>query len=95
MRMPVAALALLLLVALPRAALAQGTLPVIVFPGGFRTCSAATRGWSARRSWAQAHQRQLVGYIRAYRAGLAWLYDRTNRAEALAVLLSSYERTRR
>jgi len=50
---------------------------------------------AARRSWAQAHQRQLVGYIRAYRAGLAWLYDRANRAEALAVLLSSYERTRR
>lgn len=41
---------------------------------------------AARRSWAQAHQRQLVGYIRAYRAGLAWLYDRANRAEALALL---------
>ena len=41
---------------------------------------------AARRSWAHAHQTQLVGYIRAYRAGLAWLYDRANRAEALAVL---------
>ena len=41
---------------------------------------------AARRSWAQTHQAQLVGYIRGYRAGLAWLYDRANRAEALAIL---------
>src|SRR2546428_6314425 len=41
---------------------------------------------AARRSWAQTHQRQLVGYIRAYRAGLAWLYDRANAPEALALL---------
>ena len=41
---------------------------------------------AARRSWAHAHQTQLVGYIRGYRAGLAWLYDRANRAEALAIL---------
>src|SRR2546425_761291 len=41
---------------------------------------------AARRSWAQTHQRQLVGYIRACRAGLAWLYDRANAPEALALL---------
>ena len=41
---------------------------------------------AARRSWAQTHQRELVGYIRAYRAGLAWLYDRANTSEALALL---------
>jgi ABC-type nitrate/sulfonate/bicarbonate transport system substrate-binding protein len=41
---------------------------------------------AARRSWAQTHQAQLVGYIRAYRTGVAWLYDRTNRAEAQAIL---------
>ena len=35
MRIPVATLALLLLVVLPRAALAQDTLQVIVFPGAF------------------------------------------------------------
>jgi ABC-type nitrate/sulfonate/bicarbonate transport system substrate-binding protein len=41
---------------------------------------------ATRRSWAQTHQNQLIGYIRAYRAGVAWLYDRTNRAEAQAIL---------
>ncbi len=41
---------------------------------------------ASRRSWAQAHSPQLVGYIRAYRAGVAWLYDRANKAEALAIL---------
>jgi len=41
---------------------------------------------AARRAWAQGHARELVGYIRAYRAGLAWLYDRANKAEALALL---------
>lgn len=41
---------------------------------------------AARRSWAQTHSAQLIGYIRGYRAGVAWLYDRANRAEALAIL---------
>ncbi len=41
---------------------------------------------ASRRSWAQAHSAQLVGYIRGYRAGVAWLYDRGNKAEALAIL---------
>ncbi len=41
---------------------------------------------ASRRSWAQAHSVQLVGYIRAYRAGVAWLYDRAYKAEALALL---------
>ncbi|HEV8640267.1 MAG TPA: ABC transporter substrate-binding protein [Methylomirabilota bacterium] len=41
---------------------------------------------AARRSWAQAHAGKLVGFIRAYRGGLDWLYDRANRAEALAIV---------
>lgn len=41
---------------------------------------------AARRSWAQAHPDQLVGFIRAYTGGLAWLYDRANKAEALQIL---------
>jgi ABC-type nitrate/sulfonate/bicarbonate transport system substrate-binding protein len=41
---------------------------------------------AARRSWAQAHAAELVGYIRAYRAGVAWLYDRANKLAALAIL---------
>ncbi len=41
---------------------------------------------AARRSWAQTHGDQLVGYIRAYIGGLSWLYDRANKAEALQLL---------
>ncbi len=41
---------------------------------------------ATRRSWARANADKLVGYIRAYRAGLAWLYDPANRAEALQIL---------
>ncbi|HXG04465.1 MAG TPA: ABC transporter substrate-binding protein [Candidatus Binatia bacterium] len=41
---------------------------------------------AARRGWARANADRLVGYIRAYRAGLGWLYDPANRAEALQML---------
>ncbi len=41
---------------------------------------------ATRRSWARAHSDRLVGYIRAYLAGLSWLFDRANKAEALAIL---------
>lgn len=41
---------------------------------------------ATRRSWAQANPDKLAGFIRAYRAGLAWLYDRANKAEALQIL---------
>jgi ABC-type nitrate/sulfonate/bicarbonate transport system substrate-binding protein len=41
---------------------------------------------AARRSWARDHADQLVGYIRAYRAGVTWLYDPANKAEALRIL---------
>jgi len=41
---------------------------------------------AARRSWARENPALLVGYIRAYRAGLAWLYDPANRGEALQIL---------
>ncbi len=41
---------------------------------------------AARRSWARTHADQLAGFIRAYRAGLGWLYDRAHKAEALSIL---------
>jgi len=41
---------------------------------------------ATRRSWARANADRLVGFIRAYRAGLAWLYDPAHRAAALALL---------
>ena len=39
-----------------------------------------------RRSWAKAHATELVGYIRAYSAGVDWLYQPTNKTEAIAIL---------
>jgi ABC-type nitrate/sulfonate/bicarbonate transport system substrate-binding protein len=41
---------------------------------------------AARRSWARENPGKLVGYIRAYRGGLAWLYDPASKAEALHLL---------
>lgn len=41
---------------------------------------------ATRRSWAREHSKEVIGYIRAYRAGLTWLYDPANRSEALALL---------
>jgi ABC-type nitrate/sulfonate/bicarbonate transport system substrate-binding protein len=41
---------------------------------------------AARRDWARAHETELVGYIRSYVAALDWLYDPSNKAEAIAIL---------
>ncbi|MFN2461999.1 MAG: ABC transporter substrate-binding protein [Candidatus Velthaea sp.] len=44
---------------------------------------------NTRRSWAQAHQDVLVGYIRAFVAALGWLYDPKNRDEAIAIYVDA------
>lgn len=41
---------------------------------------------AARRSWAKQNEKELVGYIRAYRGAVAWLYDRKNKDKAIALL---------
>jgi ABC-type nitrate/sulfonate/bicarbonate transport system substrate-binding protein len=38
------------------------------------------------RRWAGANEAALVGYIKAYIQGTQWLYDRKNKAEAIAIL---------
>jgi len=43
----------------------------------------------ARRSWARDNEALVVGYIRGYRAAVAWLYDRNNREAAEAILMES------
>jgi ABC-type nitrate/sulfonate/bicarbonate transport system substrate-binding protein len=43
----------------------------------------------ARRSWAKNHEKELVGFIRGYRAGVDWLYDRGNRAVVEAILVAN------
>ena len=41
---------------------------------------------ATRREWAKENEKELVGYIRGYTAGLDWLYDAKNKAEAIAIL---------
>jgi ABC-type nitrate/sulfonate/bicarbonate transport system substrate-binding protein len=41
---------------------------------------------AARRSWAKENEEAVVAYIRAYIAGLDWLYDPANKADAIALL---------
>ena len=43
----------------------------------------------ARRGWATAHETELIGFIRAYRAGVDWLYDRANRDVVEAMLVAN------
>jgi ABC-type nitrate/sulfonate/bicarbonate transport system substrate-binding protein len=43
----------------------------------------------ARRGWAREHERELVGFMRGYRAGVDWLYDRANRDVAEAMLVAN------
>ena len=44
---------------------------------------------AARRSWASTHEAALVGFMRAYRAGIEWLYERANREVAEAMLVAN------
>jgi ABC-type nitrate/sulfonate/bicarbonate transport system substrate-binding protein len=41
---------------------------------------------AARRSWAKDHDAELVGFIRGTIAGVDWLYELSNKAEAVAIL---------
>jgi len=41
---------------------------------------------AARRSWAAAHRTELIGYIRAHREALSWLYSPANRDEGIQLL---------
>jgi ABC-type nitrate/sulfonate/bicarbonate transport system substrate-binding protein len=40
---------------------------------------------AARRSWAAANPGKLDAYVRGYREGLVWLFDRKNKDEAIAI----------
>ena len=41
---------------------------------------------AARRSWAASNPEKMIGYIRAYRQSVAWLYQPANRIEAIDIL---------
>ena len=51
------------------------------FDGHYQGLVAATR-----REWANEHGSELIGYIRGYIAGLAWLYNPRNKDAAIALL---------
>lgn len=42
---------------------------------------------ATRRAWAEENSEALIGYIRAYRRALAWLYDPGNRRAAEGILV--------
>lgn len=42
-----------------------------------------------RRSWAQANEKALIGFLRGYKAGLDWVADPANRAVAEALLVAN------
>lgn len=44
---------------------------------------------AARRSWARDNEAALIGFIRGYRAGLAWASDPRNREIAEAILIAN------
>jgi ABC-type nitrate/sulfonate/bicarbonate transport system substrate-binding protein len=41
---------------------------------------------AARRSWAAGNDDKIASYIRAYRDSVTWLYERSNKAEAIDIL---------
>ena len=43
----------------------------------------------ARRSWAANHEREMLAFLRGYRAGVDWLYDRANREIVEALLVAN------
>jgi len=47
-----------------------------------------TVGFS-QRSWAAGHEKELVGFLRGYRAGVDWIYDRANREIVEAILVAN------
>ncbi len=43
----------------------------------------------SRRGWAREHEAALVGFLRGYKAGVDWLYDRANRDIVEALLVAN------
>ncbi len=43
---------------------------------------------AARRSWAASHRAEVIGFIRAYKQAIDWLYDPANRRVAEAILVA-------
>jgi ABC-type nitrate/sulfonate/bicarbonate transport system substrate-binding protein len=43
----------------------------------------------ARRTWARDHEQALVAFLRAYKAGVDWIYDRANRNIVEALLIAN------
>ncbi|PYU27374.1 MAG: ABC transporter substrate-binding protein [Acidobacteria bacterium] len=44
---------------------------------------------ATRRSWARENRRKVIAFIRGYAGAIDWLYDRTNREEAIRILMKN------
>lgn len=44
---------------------------------------------AARRSWASTNEAAMIGFLRAYKAGVDWVYDRANRDIVEALLVAN------
>ena len=44
---------------------------------------------AARRAWAKSNEAALIGFLRAYKAGVDWLYDRSHRDIVEALLVAN------
>ncbi len=42
---------------------------------------------AARRAWARDNQRQVIAFIRGYREAISWLYQPSNREDAIGILM--------
>ncbi len=42
--------------------------------------------WAVNRAWAQSHRKELVGFLRAWLAGVRWAKDPGNREEAIRLV---------
>src|SRR4030095_10331033 len=43
----------------------------------------------ARRSWAASQEKELIGFLRGYRAGVDWIYDRATRKIVESILVAN------
>jgi ABC-type nitrate/sulfonate/bicarbonate transport system substrate-binding protein len=67
---------------------------IIAKAKGFNVLASASSGLGAyqglvaavTRRWAKDNEVSVVGYIKGYQQAMAWLYDRKNKADAIAIL---------
>lgn len=72
---------------------------IIAKAKGFNVLASASTGLGAyqglvaavTRRWAKDNEASVVGYIKGYQQAMAWLYDRKNKADAIAILRANVQ----